>query len=261
MLAKTPFWRVVPGTREGEFVLPVTMPATVGPEGAPHVMGGIALAAAIDALELASGQSLLWSTIQFLAPTHHAEELVISCEQYGGGRSIGQWQADIHSNGRLVQRVSAALGGREPSEPQTFAVMPDVPLPGALEPKLFDANGREDNLIGQIERRPALEDDDRGIEAVWTRSVAGFVNDAGWLAVLSDFFLGAHPRTRTGSSLDATLRFFKPAPAGWILSVTELAAFERGTASGGARHFAQDGTLLAISSQTGVLPRIPPSAI
>ena len=258
MIAKTPFWRVVPGEREDEFILPVTMPSTVGPEGAPHVMGGVALAAAVDAMQLASGQDLLWSTIQFLSPTQHAEELVISCEQFGGGRAIGQWQAEVRSNGRLVQRVIAALGAREPSEPQTFAVMPDVPLPDALEPTPFDLEAREDNLIGQIERRVALEDNTRGFEAVWTRSLGGFANDAGWLAVLCDFFLAAHPQTRTGSSsLDATLRFIRPAPAGWVLSVTELAAFERGTVSGSARHFAQDGTLLAISSQTGVLPRIP----
>jgi len=53
------------------------------------------------------------------------------------------------------------------------------------------------------------------------------------------------------------VRVIRTAEPGWILSVTELAAFERGTVSGQARHFAEDGTLLAISSQTGVLPRIP----
>ena len=258
MIAKTPFWRVVPGGREGEFILPVTMPATVGPEGAPHVMGGVALAAAIDALQLASGQDILWASIQFLAPTQHAEELVILCEQCGGGRSIGQWQAEILADGRTVQRVAAALGAREPSEPKTFALMPGVPSPGDLEPEPFDPDRRDDNLLGQFERRIALEDNDRGVEAVWTRSSGGFANDAGWIAILSDFFLGAHPQTRTGSSLDATLRFFRPAPEGWVLSVTELAAFERGTVSGHARHFAEDGSLIAISSQTGVLPRIPP---
>jgi acyl-CoA thioesterase len=41
-----------------------------------------------------------------------------------------------------------------------------------------------------------------------------------------------------------------------VLSVTEMAAFDRGAAHGSARHFSEDGRLLAISSQTGVLPRI-----
>ena len=44
-VSRFPFWRVAPGERVGEFILPVMPPATVGPEGAPHVMGGVALAA------------------------------------------------------------------------------------------------------------------------------------------------------------------------------------------------------------------------
>ena len=257
MTARVPFWRVVPGAREGEYILPVTPPATAGPEGAPHVMGGVSLAAAIDAMQLESGQDILWATIQFLAPTQHAEELTISCEQCGGGQSIGQWQAVIRSAGREVQRVAAALGAREPSEPRQFAAMPDVPGPGSMAAPPVDPLAGDTGLLAEVERRTALQDSEQGIEAVWTRSRSGFANDAGWLAILSDFFLGAHPQSRGGSSLDATFRFFRPAPAGWVLSVTQLAAFERGTVSGQARHFAEDGTLLAISSQTGVLPRIP----
>jgi len=258
-IAKFPFWRVVPGQSEGRYILPVTRPATVGPPGNPFVMGGSCLAAAIDAMELASGQPILWATIQFLIASQGAEELNIHCEQVGGGRSIGQWQADVVLGERTIQRVTAALGAREPSEQQLFAAMPDVPAPDDCETKPPDPNGFDDNLIGQLERRTALEDNDRGIEAMWTRSRAGFANDAGLLAIISDFFLGAHPRTRTGSSLDATFRFIQAAEPGWVLSVTELAAFDRGVAHGSARHFAEDGTLLAISSQSGVLPRVPPA--
>lgn len=257
MIAKTPFWHVIPGTAEGQYHLPVTRPATVGPDGNPFVMGGAALAAAIDALEQVSSMPLIWATIQFLAPTHGADTLDITCTQLGGGRSIGQWAVDISAEGRHFQRISAAVGAREPSERYVFAQMPDVPKPDDVPAKLPDPNGSDDNLIGQVERRIAMEDADKGIEAVWARSRGGFALDAPFLALVSDFFLGAHPLTRTGSSLDATFRFIQPAPPGWVLTVTELAAFERGTVSGHARHFAEDGTLLAISSQTGVLPRIP----
>lgn len=259
-VANYPFWRVVPaegkGPHDGDYLLPVTRPATVGPEGAGHVMGGAALGAAIDALELASDMPLLWITMQFLSPTQHAEELTIKAAQCGGGRSIGQWQAEMFVNGRPTHRVSAALGAREPSEQTTFATMPDVPAPDACEDKPYDHNGFDDNLIGQIERRVAMADTDRGIEAVWTRSKAGFAVDAAWLGLVSDFFLGAHPQTQGGSSLDATLRFIQSAETGWVLSVTEMAAFNRGAAHGSARHYSEDGKLLAISSQTGVLPRI-----
>ena len=256
-LAKFPFWRVVPGNREGEYILPVMPPATVGPEGAPHVMGGVALAAAIDAMELASGQPILWANIQFLSPTQHAEELSLTCEQCGGGQAVGQWMAHIAVNGRPTHRVSAALGAREPSERTIFSQMPDTPGPEDCAPDQGERYGAVGSLYDQVERRIAMEDAERGLHAVWTRCAPGFASDAGWLAIVSDFFLGAHPRTRGGSSLDATFRFIQSAQAGWVLSVTEIAALDRGVAHGSARHFAEDGSLLAISSQTGVLPRIP----
>ena len=259
--AKFPFWRVVPtegcGPQEGDYVLPVTRPATVGPEGAGHVMGGVALAAAIDALELASEQPLLWINMQFLSPTQHVEELAIRARQCGGGQSIGQWQADMHVKGRPTHRVSAALGARGPSERKLFATMPDVSPPGDCDPVQSPAWGEPGALHDQVEMRIAAQDFDRGTIAIWTRSTSGFDNDAGWLAIVSDFFLGGHPQSAGGSSLDATFRFVQGCKAGWVLSVTEMAAFDRGTAHGGARHFAEDGKLLAISSQTGVLPRNP----
>ncbi len=259
-ITKFPFWRVAPADgyspTDGKFVFPITRAATVGPEGAGHVMGGAAMAAMIDALELASEMPLLWIQVQFLSPTQHAEELTINVEQCGGGRSIGQWRGSMAQNGRPTHQVTAALGAREPSEQRVFAKMPDVRPPEVCQLKPFDHNGFDDNLIGQVERRVALEDHDAGVEAVWTRSKAGFASDACWLGLVSDFFLGAHPATHGGSSLDANLRFIQGAEAGWVLSITDLAAFDRGAAHGSARHFAEDGRLLAISSQTGVLPRI-----
>jgi acyl-CoA thioesterase len=219
-------------------------------------MGGAAMGAMVDALELASEMPLLWINMQFLSPTQHAEELTIEVEQCGGGRSIGQWMGSMAMNGRPTHRISAAVGAREPSEQHIFVKMPDVPPPEDCEVKPFDHNGFDDNLIGQVERRVAIADEENGMEACWTRSKAGFAIDAAWLGLVSDFFLGAHSSAHGGSSLDATLRFIQGAPAGWVLSVTEMAAFDRGAAHGSARHFSEDGRLLAISSQTGVLPRI-----
>ncbi|KEO88716.1 hypothetical protein EH31_14840 [Erythrobacter longus] len=232
-------------------------PATVGPEGAPHIMGGVALAAIIDAMELASGQPILWANIQFLSPTQHAEELHITASQCGGGQSVGQWMADAHVNGRPTHRVSASLGAREPSEKHIFAKMPDVPRPDECEPMGGPAWGAPGALHDQVEMRLAAQDFDTGDICVWSRNASGFENSAGWLAIVSDFFLGGHPKTAGGSSLDATFRFVQSAPPGWVLSVTDYAAFDRGVVHGSARYFGEDGQLLALSSQTGVLPRIP----
>lgn len=254
--AKFPFWRVVPGQRPGDYLLPVMPPATAGPEGAPHIMGGVALAAIVDAMQLDSELPLLWAQVQFLGPTQHAEELVVEVEECGGGQAVAQYAASAHVNGRPTHRASGALGYREPCEQTLFAQMPEVPGPDAATPVEI-SHSAPGGLPDQFEYRIALHDPERGIHATWTRSRADFAIDAGWLAIMSDLFLGAHPATRGGSSLDAMFRFVQGTEPGWVLSVTELAAFDRGVVHGAARHFAEDGRLLAISSQSGVLPRIP----
>ena len=261
-VSKIPFWRVIPAEGSapggGQYSLPVMPAATVGPEGAGHIMGGVALGALVDALELDSELPLLFAQVQFLSPTQHAEELSIECEQCGGGQQIAQYAANAHVNGRPTHRATAALGKREPASQRQFVAMPQVPGPDASAPITRDwaAPGR---LIDQVEMRTATEDHARGMHAMWSRSTADFALDAGWLAIISDFFLGSHPESQGigASSLDAMFRFVAGAEGGWVLSVTEFAAFERGVVHGSARHFSEDGRLLAISSQTGVLPRRP----
>ena len=257
-----PFWRVVPGERSGEYILPVMPPATVGAEGAPHIMGGVALGALIDAMELESEQPLLFAQVQFLSPTQHAEELTVACEQCGGGQAVAQFAAHASVNGRPTHRASAALGAREAGTDRQFARMPDVLSPDEST-EIVKEWSNPGGLLDQIDFRVAMEDNERGVHAAWTRSKAGFAIDAGWLAIISDFFLGAHPEAHGpgGSSLDAMLRFVSGAESGWVLSITEFAAFGRGVVHGSARHFSEDGRLLAISSQTGVLPRIPMSEL
>jgi acyl-CoA thioesterase len=77
------------------------------------------------------------------------------------------------------------------------------------------------------------------------------------LALTSDFFLGAHCLTRGGTSLDNTFRLNALAETDWILCSTRLASFSNGAVHGSQCQFAQDGTLLSVSSQTGLLPRNP----
>ncbi|QYJ07580.1 acyl-CoA thioesterase domain-containing protein [Qipengyuania flava] len=255
-VGRFPFWRVVPGQRSGEYVLPVMPPATAGPDGAPHIMGGVALGAIVDAMELASELPLLWAQVQFLGPTQHAEELAIEVEQCGGGQAVAQFAASASVNGRPTHRASGALGEREPNEQTLFSEMPEVKGPDESL-KVEISHSAPGGLPDQFDYRIAHQDEERGVQAIWTRSHADFAVDAGWLAIISDLFLGAHPATRGGSSLDAMFRFVQAAEPGWVLSYTELAAFDRGVVHGSARHFAKDGRLLAISSQTGVLPRIP----
>ena len=255
-ISNAPFWRVVPEDREGHFILPVLPAAKVGHDRAQHIMGGVGLAATIDAMEIHSGLPVQYAHVQFLSPTNHAEELQLTCEQCGGGQAIAQYSGHASINGRPTHRASAALGRRDPSEQKLFIDMPKVPPPEESPVEVHGPPGTG-SLADQFEMRVPHADPDKAIKVIWSRSTAGFPVDAGWLAIVSDFFLGAHPIALQGSSLDAMLRFVQGAEPGWVLSYVELSSFEGGVVHGSARHFAQDGRLLAISSQTGVLPRVP----
>ena len=88
---------------------------------------------------------------------------------------------------------------------------------------------------------------------MWIRPLFDTKVDAPYLALISDFFL-ARMSARRGTSLDNTFRLINLVESEWLMMVTQVSSFTRGR----ARHshiFAQDGTLLATSSQTGLLPR------
>ncbi|MCG8577415.1 MAG: thioesterase family protein, partial [Flavobacteriales bacterium] len=171
------------------------------------------------------------------------------------GRSIAQAVATVRDGERILHRTAAGLGQRESQLVQQFAVMPDVPAPDACVQKREDAFGQDGNLLAQFDRRTARQSDDEGYEYMWIRPKAAFPLNAGLLALMADFFLGAHTATRGGTSLDNTFRLFATRPAGWVLNVSRFDGIDRGAVHGTVQQFAEDGALLATGSQTGLLPR------
>ncbi len=157
----------------------------------------------------------------------------------------------------MLQRVIGALGRREGEPDRQFMTMPEVAPPEQCPLKPPDAFGHSENMVGQFERRTVLEDFDSGLEYVWTRARHRQPVSAALLAAVSDFFLGAHKRSRGGTSLDNTLRLCSLHPTEWILCTTQVAGFANGVMQGSQCFFSQDGALLAISSQSGLLPHTP----
>ncbi len=227
----------------------------VGPKDGQFLMGGVAMAAAIEALEHWSGKPLLWASIQFLTQGLLGDKLEIAVDRIGGGRSVLQASAQVTRGGAPLQHVMAALGTRGRAHDRQFTAMPDVPAPDHCPLKDDNALGLPGNLLEQFERRTALEDEETGTECMWIRPVFDADVTAPLLALMSDFFLGAHERSRGGTSLDNTFRLCALKPTGWILSVTQLSSFTNGAVHGVQHHFGEDGTLLATSSQTGLLPK------
>ena len=228
--------------------------ACVGPAGYEFIMGGVAQAAAIEAAEIVTGKSLLWSTIQFVNAGLLNQSIEIEVELLGGGRSISQVLVTLTADGTVLQTMSAALGGRQGTERQ-FVSMPVVAAPEDCSIKTDLDHINNQVLIAQFERRIAIEAPDDGLGATWIRSNDALPITAGLLAITSDFMLGLHPESFRGTSLDNTVRVFSTRPTEWILCVTQMSGFRDGAAKGITHQFTHEGQLLSVSSQTGVLPR------
>ena len=229
--------------------------ACVGPGNKQFFMGGVGMATHIDALQRFFDKPLLWATIQFLNHGMMGDDMVLDVETVSGGRNVVQAMVTMRRDDVVLHRSLAALGQRGGEADRAFVTMPEVAPPDKCPEKAPDLFANDENLIGQFERKTALEDAATGTEYVRIR--ANFVPpiDAAYLALVSDFFLGAHERTRRGTSLDNTFRLINTKPTEWILAATQMSSFTRGAAQGSMHLFAEDGTLLATSSQTGLLPR------
>ncbi len=253
-------WHAQPKSeKEGSFTYTPPPTACVGPtRDKQFFMGGVAMAVAIDSVERATGKPLLWATTQFLNHGMQGDRCDIDIEHISGGRNVQQAMIVTRHEDVLLQRTIAALGRRPVDAADTqFITMPDVAPPEDCPPKKSDAFGHDYNLIGQIDRRLAYADAATGCEYSWFRIKFDHEICAPLLALISDFFLGAHKRSRGGTSLDNTLRLGTLCPTEWILCATHIANFHHGGISGTQYLFAQNGTLLASASQTGLLPYTP----
>ena len=239
---------------ENAFKLVASPQACVGPAGHEFIMGGVAQAAAVEAAEIVSDKPLLWSTIHFVNAGLLNQSIDIEVEVLGGGRSISQVLVRLTADGTVLQTMSAALGGRQGTERQ-FVTMPTVAAPEECSIKTDLDHNNDLDLIAQFERRVALEVPDEGLGTMWIRSKDALPISAGLLAITSDFMLGLHPESFRGTSLDNTFRVFSTCPTEWILCVTQMSDFRDGAAMGVTHQFTQDGQLLSVSSQTGLLPR------
>ncbi len=249
-----PFWRAEE-VGDAQFSYSPPPAVCVGPEDHQFYMGGAAMATHIDVLERYFDKPLYWATTHFLNHGMLGEDMQINVEAVSGGRSVVQAMLEMKRGDTVLHRTLAALGAREGEPDRAFVSMPEVAPPDKCPEKTPDLFANDKNLIGRFERKTAFEDPVAGTEHMWIRAHFEPTIDAAYLALVSDFFLGAHERTRRGTSLDNTFRLINTKPTEWILMVTQMSSFTRGAAQGNAHLFAEDGTLLATSSQTGLLPR------
>ena len=242
--------------------MPVSTDISTG-EG--FLFGGCGLGAAISALEGTTGRQVVWATAQYLSYARPPEHLDVDVTVAVDGRQTSQARAVCHVGNREILTVNAALGERPLGLRGQWSAMPDVPPP-------LDCPLREHpwitgpSIIDHLEQRLAKgrSFDDLpgppgdGSTRIWARLprvIEGI--DAATLAILGDFVpmgVGQALGVRGGgNSLDNTLRVGSLVPTEWVLLDIEVQLVSRGFGHGLVRMFAEDGTLLAIASQSCIV--------
>ncbi len=248
------------------FRLTVEDALCVGPPGNVFLFGGIGHAAAIAAMQRVLGRELVWSTAQFLSFARSGAVLDIAVDVLADGRNVSQATATVREGDTVIIRASAAFGARPDHGAHQWLRAPVVPPPEeCVEVPIWPRQGgafsnrTQIRLVpGSSETRPRTGTiDPAGAMRMWIRLDDGRDVDTQRLAVFGDFVpaavAAAMGRIGGGNSLDNTLRLRTIVPTRWVLCDMQIAGIDRGFAHGDARLFAQDGTLLALASQSVIL--------
>ncbi len=234
--------------------LRATQAGCVGIPGRYAMMGGVTSAAAITAMEQATGKQLLWSTSQFVshAPADTDFDIEVSVLKTGGRTT--QARATLRDGDRVVLITSAALGDWNGDESVQYCEPMAWQAPESCRIKDSAGLGVTGDLFDQFERRIAAQSDDEAFESLWFRPRERFTTSSGLLAVLGDFLPGATSMTRGSSSVDNTLRVHNLENSEWFLAETRLQAVHGRLYQGTMNLFSETGGLLAVASQTGIRP-------
>lgn len=252
-----------PMDREKGYTFLVQPYHCVGPEHSMFLFGGTTLAVGITALETTCERPIVWASAQYLGPAHPGDELRLTVEVLREGKGITLAETLVTSGSGPVATISAALGAGRENDRQQWRQAPDVPSPHELpvgqhrrmnhglhaEMEIRVAQGRYG--MGRVGRP-----EESGRLVFWIRTKRHRIEKS-LLAVLADFVPGgvgnALGMNSGGRSLDNTLRWVAWAPTDWVLADISISAVAEGLAHGDIALFAEDGTLLALGSQTLVV--------
>lgn len=233
--------------------------------GGAFLFGGCGLGAAISALEGSSGRQCVWATGQYLSFARPGEFMDIDVTLAVEGHQMTQARAVCHVGTREILTVNAALGDRPNFDASgQWAMFPEgVPRPEECPERPFrmemagTINDRFDQRMVKWRHWEAFDGPGDGRTLMWARLPDLIDVDASALAVLGDFVpMGCGQALGIqggGNSLDNTLRLARLVPTEWVLLDIQIAMVERGFGHGTVNMFAEDGTLLAVASQSCIV--------
>ena len=228
--------------------------------------GGSAIAASVEAAEVATGRSLQWVTTQFIGSPQPGDDVAIVVETGAAGRATSQIEVVGSIDGRPMFTSLCALTSKAYGGARSFLEMPDVPppseCPDMMEP--FAAN-TEGTFFDHLERRIAagafaLDAVDRPQEGplrMWCRIPDGRVGSPATQAFVADIIplavcaaLGSVPG---GTSLDNTVRVVDREPTEWVLLDIRPEGYHQGIGHGSLDLWSEDGRLIGIAQQTCII--------
>lgn len=240
------------------WVLPVESSICVGPPDRKFLFGGVGLAASVSAMEGTTGRPVVWATAQYLSYANPGSMLDIDVRTPVAGNHVSQARVSGHVGEREIFTVNAALGQREELLSSQFAAMPEVPGPADCDTEAH-WGADDEGLHRRFEHRPVAREpgQQQGVSRMWIRAQAPIEMSAGLLAVIADYVPGgirvALDQPAGANSLDNTLRVVRIRPTEWVMCDTQIFAIAAGFVHGRMHIFAEDGTLLATASQSGIV--------
>ncbi len=265
-MVETPLFDLRATHNAHRWYLPVEPRVTVGPPGKTFLFGGVGLAASITAMERTCDRPTIWATAQYLSYARPGEIVDLDVTVPVHGNYNTQARVIGRVGDREIFTVNAALGARPSDISEQWTAMPPVEAPEDCPPMphwradLDDLNAQLDMRVakgryGEARHNGAKSEDGHAI--LWARTKAGHACDSGVLAIIADFVPSAtgHAlgRQAGANSLDNTLRIRRLVPTEWVLCNIRIHGIHGGFVHGRMEIFAQDGELMAIASQSGIL--------
>lgn len=220
--------------------------------------GGTGIAVTVAAMEAETARDALWATTQFAGSADIGERIDVHVEPLAVGRRTTQVRVTATVGDRIVLAAVGATGAhREGPVEAQLGTMPVVPGPEGAEPwgARWRPAGIEMPKVGWLlvaEMKQVELGDERF--AVWARMLDGRPQTRATISFLADMVPSSVARAAGhmggGTSLDNAMRFGLHADTQWILLDFDPWFATGGYLHGGARVWAEDGTLLGFASQT-----------
>jgi acyl-CoA thioesterase len=245
--------------------MPVEPHTTGGRRGS--LFGGVGLAAAIIALEEASGRPPVWATGQYVSTLEPPAMLELDVSLPAHGRSVTQGRVRGHLEDREIITVLGANGSRREELAGVWEQKPDAAPPAESEPVVREFGHLSIHQHVDVRMARGMfsftgtgTPSGDGCTLLWAR-MPEVRHDRAAVALMADYMASAvgntFGRVTHATSLDNTIRFATPIEAsdhdpdqGWVLCENRIEFVGSGFANGTCLMWTDDGSLLATASQS-----------